>query len=186
MTEIKPPRRCGAFYLAISISGIHFIGVGPGEVALVEPEFTLSDSTPLVPRLAEPLVFAPVVLDEAWSGVLAPGAPGVPPWAASSGVGLVFTPGTPVAPPWAPVAGFCCASAKALDSTKAVANPIVLSFMFVSFLKWRGEQIALPIYVPAPTLIHCPKNQPFAGVKLRAVVPYEGGRDKDTSQASVQ
>ena len=48
-----------------------------------------------------------------------------------SGVGLVFTPGTPVAPPWAPVAPFC-ASAKVLDSAKAVANAIVLSFMFVS------------------------------------------------------
>jgi hypothetical protein len=123
------------FYLAVSIRGIHFIGVGPGEIALVEPEFTLSDSTPSVPRFAEPLVFAPVVLDVAWSGVLAPGAPGMPPWAASSGVGLVFTPGTPVAPPWAPVAGFCCASAKVLDSAKAVANAIVLSFMFVFLLK---------------------------------------------------
>ena len=84
---------------------------------------------------AVPLFMAVVPLvpdvDVAWSGVglvFTPGTPVAPPWAACSGVGLVFTPGTPVAPPWAPVAPFC-ASAKVLDSAKAVANAIVLSFM---------------------------------------------------------
>ena len=38
---------------------------------------------------------------------------------------------------WAPVAGFV-AQVKVLDNAKAVANAIVLSFMFVSFL--GGEE----------------------------------------------
>ena len=88
---------------------------------------------------AVPLFMAVVPLvpdvDVAWSGVgsvFTPGTPVAPPCVACAGVGLVFTPGTPVAPPWAPVASFCCASAKVLDSAKAAANAIVLSFMFVS------------------------------------------------------
>jgi hypothetical protein len=83
------------------------------------------------------VVAVPLVpdVDVAGSGVgsvFAPGTPVGPPCVACAGVGLVFTPGTPVAPPWAPVASFCCASAKVLDSAKTVANAIVLSFMFVS------------------------------------------------------
>ena len=90
---------------------------------------------PVFPFTAPPVLVPAVPLvpdvDVAWSGVgfvFTPGTPVAPPWAACSGVGLVFTPGTPVAPPWAPVAPFC-ASAKVLDSAKAVANAIVLSFM---------------------------------------------------------
>ena len=54
----------------VRVREIQFIGVGP----VGEPEFTLSDSTGLEPlsRFADPLVFARVVLDGAWSGVLAP------------------------------------------------------------------------------------------------------------------
>ena len=87
---------------------------------------------------AVPLFIAvPVVpdVDVAWSGVgsvFTPGTPVAPPWVACAGVALVFTPGAPVAPPWAPVAPFCCASAKVLDSAKAVASAIVVSFMLVS------------------------------------------------------
>jgi hypothetical protein len=87
---------------------------------------------------AVPLFIAvPVVpdVDVAWSGVgsvFTPGTPVAPPWVACAGVGLVFTPGAPVAPPWAPVAPFCCATAKVLDRTKAVASAIVVSFMLVS------------------------------------------------------
>jgi hypothetical protein len=89
-------------------------------------------------RSAVPLSMAvPVVpdVDVAWSGVgsvFTPGTPVEPPSDACAGVGLVFTPGTPVAPPWAPVAPFCCASANALHSAKAVAKAIVPNFMVVS------------------------------------------------------
>jgi len=176
--ENKAPCDAGLL-LAVSIRGIHFIGVGPGEVALVEPEFTLSDSTPSVPRFAEPLVFAPVVLDVAWSGVLAPGAPGMPPWAASFRCRVGFHPWNAGSAAWAPVAGFCCASAKVLDSAKAVANAIVLSFMFVFLLKVeRRTNRPTNLCSSALPLSTVRKNQPFADVKLRAVVPYEGGRDE--------
>jgi hypothetical protein len=86
-------------------------------------------------------------VDVAWSGVgsvFTPGTPVAPPWVACAGVGLVFTPGTPVAPPWAPVVSFCCASAKVLDSAKAVANAIVVSFMFVSsWVESRTNRLAV-------------------------------------------
>jgi hypothetical protein len=103
------------FYLVIA-----FGGAGEPEGAAV-PFFM---AVPLVPDV-----------EVAWSGVgsvFTPGTPVEPPWAACSGVGLVFTPGTPVAPPWAPVALFCCATAKVLDSAKAAAKAIVPSFMFAS------------------------------------------------------
>jgi hypothetical protein len=93
----------------------------------VEPERSavpLSMAVPIVPDV-----------DVAWSGVgsvFTPGTPVEPPSDACAGVGLVFTPGTPVAPPWAPVAPFCCASANALHSAKAVAKAIVPNFMVVS------------------------------------------------------
>jgi hypothetical protein len=72
MTKNKAP--AAAFRLVDFHQGNSFYWGGPSEVALLEPEFTLSDSTglePLVPRSAEPLVFAPVVLDKG----LAPGVP---------------------------------------------------------------------------------------------------------------
>jgi hypothetical protein len=109
----KPRKHAGLFsYLVIPFAGV---------VGSAVPLFV---AVPLVPDV-----------DVAWSGVgsvFTPGTPVGPPCVACAGVGLVFTPGTPVAPPWAPVASFCCASAKVLDSAKAVANAIVVSFMFVS------------------------------------------------------
>ena len=59
MTKTKAP--AAAFRLVVFHQGDSFYWGGPGEVALLEPEFTLSDTTglePLVPRSAEPLVFA--------------------------------------------------------------------------------------------------------------------------------
>jgi hypothetical protein len=86
----------------------------------VEPE---GSEVPLL--IAVPLL--PDV-DVAWVGVgsvFTPRTPVAPPSEACAGVGLVFAPGTPVAP----LAPFCCAIANALDSAKAVANAMVLSFM---------------------------------------------------------
>jgi hypothetical protein len=99
---------------------------------------------------AVPLFVAvPLVLDVevAWSdvgSVFTPGTPVAPPCAACAGVGLVSTPGAPVEPPWVPVASFCCANAKVLDSAKVVANAIVLSFMFVSsWVERRTNRLAV-------------------------------------------
>jgi hypothetical protein len=131
LCRVKKPRDdAGLFsYLVIAFGGV---------VGSAVPLFV---AVPLVPDV-----------DVAWSGVgsvFTPGTPVAPPCVACAGVGLVFTPGTPVAPPWAPVASFCCASAKVLDSAKAAANAIVLSFMFVSsWVELRGKQIALQSNVP--------------------------------------
>jgi hypothetical protein len=131
LCRVKKPRDdAGLFsYLVIAFGGV---------VGSAVPLFV---AVPLVPDV-----------DVAWSGVgsvFTPGTPVAPPCVACAGVGLVFTPGTPVAPPWAPVASFCCASAKVLDSAKAATNAIVLSFMFVSsWVELRGKQIALQSNVP--------------------------------------
>jgi hypothetical protein len=121
--HVKSPASSRAFsYLVIPLG------------CAVEPEGSAVPLLMAVPLLPD--------VDVAWFGVgsvFIPGTPVAPPSEACAGVGLVFTPGAPVAPPWAPVAPFCCAIVNVLDSEKAVANAMVLSFMGGFLLGSKGK-----------------------------------------------